>query len=132
MAVVSVWTPLADPEIERRWFSWPEMLWLMPVPVLTAAAFAGLWYGLITNRTYTPFVCTIVAFLLGFLGLAISLWPYAIPRVLTIWDAAASEASQEFLLVGIVFVLPVILGYTFYTYWVFRGTVSGGHGYGDE
>ena len=130
MAVISLWTPLADPEIERRWFTWPQMLWLMPVPLLTAAAFAGLWHGLVTNRTWTPFICSIVAFLLGFLGLAISLWPYAVPRVLTVWEAAASPASQEFLLVGIAIVLPVTLAYTGHTYWVFRGKVRQGEGYG--
>jgi cytochrome d ubiquinol oxidase subunit II len=132
MAVVSLWTPLADPEIERRWFTWPEMMWLMPVPLLTAAAFAGLWHGLVKDRTFQPFVCAIAAFLLGFLGLAISLWPYAVPRALTIWQAAAGGPTQAFLLVGNALVLPVVLIYTGHTYWVFRGPVSHKDGYGHE
>lgn len=131
MAIVSIWTPIADPEIERRWFTWPDMLVLMPVPVLTAIAFAGLWYGLVRNRTWMPFLCSIGAFLLGFLGLGISLWPYAVPRALTIWEASASEPTLSFLLIGVVLVLPVVLFYTGYTYWIFRGKV-GEHGYGPE
>ena len=132
MAIVSLWTPIADPEIERRWFTWPDMLMLMPVPFLTAAAFASLWYGLVRDRTLQPFLSAIAAFLLCFLGLGISLWPYAVPRVLTIWEAAAVPASQQLLLVGVIVVLPVILCYTAYTYWVFRGPPSERDGYGHD
>jgi cytochrome d ubiquinol oxidase subunit II len=132
MAVVSLWTPFEDPEIHRRWFTLPEMLWLMPVPVLTGLAFLGLWYGLIRDKTLQPFLCAVAAFLLGFLGLAISLWPYAVPRVMTIWEAASSPASQQLLIWGALVAIPVILGYTGYTYWVFRGPVKDDDGYGHE
>jgi len=132
MAVVSVWTPLEDPEIARRWFTWPEQLWLLVVPVLTALAFAGLWWGLLRDKTRQPFLCAIAAFLLGFFGLGVSLWPYAVPRVLTIWEAASDPKSQELLIWGAFVAIPVILAYTGYTYWVFRGPVKDDDGYGHD
>ena len=132
MAIVSIWTPLVDPQINGRWFTMPDMLWLMPVPILTGLAFLGLWIGLFRDSTLQPFLCAVAAFLLGFLGLAISLWPYAVPRVMTIWDAASSPASQQFLLWGALVAIPMILAYTGYTYWVFRGPVSDKDGYGHD
>jgi len=129
MAVVSIWTPLADPQIAERWFSWPEMLWLMPVPVVAALVFLGLWRALVSRRELAPFVLSILAFLLGFLGLAISLWPYIVPRHLTIWQAASTPDSQAFLLVGALILLPVILIYTGHNYWVFRGKTDRADGY---
>ncbi|MBT5434158.1 MAG: cytochrome d ubiquinol oxidase subunit II [Rhodospirillaceae bacterium] len=132
MSVISLLTPYVDPEIARCWFTWPEMLWLMPVPLLTAVAFIGLWRGLLKDNSWQPFLCGVVIFLLGFLGLAISLWPYAVPRVMTIWEAASSPASQQLLIWGALFSIPAILGYTGYTYWVFRGPVKDHDGYGQD
>ena len=129
MAVVSIWTPLADADIADRWFSWPGMLWLLPVPVVTAFVFLGLWRALVRRREIAPFVLSILAFLLGFLGLAISLWPYIVPRHLTIWDAASTPGSQAFLLVGALIMLPIILIYTGHNYWVFRGKTDRADGY---
>ena len=76
-----------------------------------------------------PFLAAIALFLLGYLGLAISIFPYLVPPSLTIWDAAAAPASQIFMLVGTLLLLPIILGYTGFVYWLFRGKVREGEGY---
>ena len=129
MAVVSIWTPLTDADIAERWFTWPQMLWLVPVPVVTALVFIGLWRSLLKRREIAPFAFSIFAYLLGFLGLAISLWPYIVPRHLTIWQAASTPGSQGFLLVGALIMLPIILIYTGHNYWVFRGKTDRADGY---
>jgi cytochrome bd ubiquinol oxidase subunit II len=129
IAIVSLWTPLFDADIAARWFSWPNIAWLSPVPILTAVLAFGLWRGLRTRAEVSPFIFAICLFLLSYAGLAISLWPYVIPRVVTIWDAAAAPESQIFLLVGAAFILPATLAYTAYSYWVFRGKVREGQGY---
>ena len=129
MAVVSLWTPLQFPRIRERWFSLPNILFLWPVPLLTALfAFAG-WRSLRRHGDTVPFLATIGLFLLGFLGLAISSFPYLVPPSLTIWQAAAAPASQTFMLAGTVVLLPLILGYTAYVYWLFRGKIGPGESY---
>ena len=129
MAIVSLWTPLAFERIAERWFSLPNILFLWPVPIITAlVAFAG-WRWLEGGRDTPPFFCAIALFLLGYLGLAVSTYPYLVPPVLTIWQAAAAPSSQIFMLVGTLFLLPLILGYTFLIYWLFRGKVSEGESY---
>jgi cytochrome d ubiquinol oxidase subunit II len=129
MAVVSLWTPLEFPRIRERWFSLPNFLFLWPVPLLTALlAFAG-WRSLRRDGDTVPFITTIGLFLLGFLGLVISSFPYLVPPSLTIWQAAGAPASQTFMLAGTVVLLPLILGYTAYVYWLFRGKIGPGEGY---
>jgi cytochrome bd ubiquinol oxidase subunit II len=129
MAIVSIWTPLEFPRIRERWFAMPNFLFLWPVPLLTAlVAFAG-WRSLRRDGDTIPFVATIGLFLLGFLGLAISSFPYLVPPSLTIWQAAAAPASQTFMLAGTVVLLPLILGYTAYVYWLFRGKIGPGESY---
>jgi cytochrome d ubiquinol oxidase subunit II len=91
------------------------------VPLVAAALILGLWRGLMRGDERSPFLLTIGVFALSFLGLAISLYPYAVPFSVTIWDAAAPPPSQEFLFVGIAVMLPVVVLYTGYNYWVFRG-----------
>ncbi|PWC41161.1 cytochrome d ubiquinol oxidase subunit II [Azospirillum sp. TSO22-1] len=127
LVVVSLWTPFAHPAIRERWFSWPNLLYLSPVPLVTGAVVLALFAALQRRRELAPFVLTMALFALSFLGLAISLWPYVVPRALTIWDAASPRDSQIFLLVGVAFLLPVILGYTVYSYRVFRGKVEEGY-----
>ncbi len=129
IVVVSVWTPILDPRIAERWFSMPNMLLLAPVPLLTAALAYGLWRAIRERRERAPFFIAMGLFLLSFLGLAISLWPMAIPYTFTIWEAAAPPETQVFLLVGMAFLIPVVLIYTAYSYWVFRGKVTGMGGY---
>jgi cytochrome d ubiquinol oxidase subunit II len=129
MAIVSLWTPLAVDRVAERWFSLPNILFLWPVPL--AAVLTGLgisrWLG--RGHSALPFAGTIVLFLLGYAGLAISTVPYLVPPHLTFWDAAAAPASQIFMLVGTVVLLPLVLGYTAFVYWVFRGKVAPGEGY---
>lgn len=129
MAIISVWTPLAFERIAERWFGWPNLLYLSPVPLLTAACAAACWYGLSAKRDVLPFVAAIGMFLLGYAGLAISNWPYLVPPSLTIWETAAVPESQIFTLIGVLIMLPIILGYTAFVYWTFRGKVREGEGY---
>jgi cytochrome d ubiquinol oxidase subunit II len=129
MAVVSLWTPLQIPRIAERWFSLPNILYLWPVPLITALAALIAWRALDTGRTVVPFIASIALFLLGFLGLVISWFPYLVPPSLTIWDTAAAPSSQMFMLIGTLGLLPLIFGYTFYVYWLFRGKVRPGESY---
>lgn len=129
MAIVSVWMPLVDASVATKWFTWPNVAWLAPVPILTAIVSLALWRALFYGRDRMPFLMTMALFGLGYFGLAISLWPYVVPPSVTIWDAASPPQSQLFLLVGFVFLIPAILIYTAWSYWVFRGKVRPGEGY---
>jgi len=129
MAVVSVWTPLAVPRIAARWFSLPNILFLWPVPLATALAAYGAWHWLRSGRELLPFVAAIALFGLGYLVLVISSFPYLVPPSLTIWQTAAAPPSQIFMLMGTLVLLPVILGYVVFVYWLFRGKVREGEGY---
>ena len=129
MAVVSLWTPLTQPRIADRWFSLPNFYFLWPVPVITALTAYLAWRWIEAGREVPPFIATIVLFLLGFLGLVISNFPYLVPPTLTVWDTAAAPASQIFMLLGTLFLLPIILGYIGFIYWLFRGKVREGESY---
>jgi cytochrome d ubiquinol oxidase subunit II len=129
MAVVSLWTPIASAHIAGRWFSLPNILYLWPIPLITALLAWACWRWLETGREVLPFLATIGLFLLGYLGLVISWFPYLVPPALTIWDTAAVPASQIFTLIGVIFLLPIILGYIAFVYWLFRGKVREGEGY---
>lgn len=126
---VSIWTPLANAEIAGRWFTWPNIGYLLPVPIITALIAIGEWYALERRHELTPFLGAIGLFLMSFIGIAISLWPMIVPYHYTLWQAASSESTQAFLLIGTLFLLPVILMYTAWSYWVFRGKVRGDVGY---
>lgn len=129
IVLVSVWTPLTHPFIAQRWFSFPNILYLAPVPVHTAGVAMVLYLSLHRKHEYLPFLCSIGLFFLSYTGLAISLWPYIVPRVMTIWEAASPPESQLFTLTGVLLLIPVVLAYTVHSYWVFRGKVSKGEGY---
>jgi cytochrome bd ubiquinol oxidase subunit II len=129
MAVVSLWTPLAFERIAARWFSTPNIYFLWPVPLLTAFVALMIWRWLDAGREIPPFLASIALFLLGYLGLVISTFPYLVPPVLTIWQTAAAPASQIFMLLGTVALLPIIFGYIVFVYWLFRGKVREGEGY---
>jgi cytochrome d ubiquinol oxidase subunit II len=129
MAMVSIWTPIAFEPIAVRWFSTPNIYFLWPVPLLTALTALMAWRWLEEGREALPFLASIVLFLLGYLGLVISTFPYLVPRALTIWQTAAVPASQIFMLLGTLVLLPVILGYITFVYWLFRGKVREGEGY---
>jgi cytochrome bd ubiquinol oxidase subunit II len=129
VVIVSLWTPLADPQIAARWFSWPNVLLLAPVPLITAALAIYQWRLLHEGPDHAPYLVTLALFLLAYLGIAISLWPMIVPHHFTLREAAASPSTQAFLLIGTLFLLPVILMYSAWSYWVFRGKVRGDIGY---
>jgi cytochrome d ubiquinol oxidase subunit II len=129
MAAVSLWTPIAEPRIAQRWFTLPNILFLWPVPVVTALVAFQLWRWLEAGREVPPFLAAIALFLLGYLGLVISNFPYLVPPSLTVWQTAAAPASQIFVLLGTLVLLPMILGYIAFVYWLFRGKVKEGESY---
>ncbi len=129
MAAVSVWTPVSEQRIAARWFSLPNFYFLWPVPVVTALTAFLLWRWLEKGREVPPFLAAIALFLFGYLGLVISNFPYLVPPSLTVWDTAAAPASQIFMLLGTLVLLPMILGYVAFVYWLFRGKVREGESY---
>lgn len=130
IAVVSIWTPLSWQYIAERWFTLPNFYWFVPVPILVTIFSLWIWRLSSDNTSHArPFILTLGLIFLGFSGLGISLWPYIIPPHITLWDAATPPASQMFMLVGTLIIIPVILMYTAWSYYVFRGKVSDGEGY---
>ena len=129
MGIVSLWTPLAHTDIAARWFTLPNLFWFLPVPILVLVTMYGLLKAIARKAHYMPFLLTLVLIFLGYSGLGISLWPNIIPPSISIWDAAAPPQSQGFMLVGTLFIIPFILGYTFWSYYVFRGKVTHEDGY---
>jgi len=129
IAVVSLWTPANHPEVAARWFSFPNLLFFAPVPLLVAVAAAWIFVALGRGRQVSPFLLTLVLLFLGYSGLAISLWPNIIPPGISIWAAASPPQSMGFALVGALLIIPFILAYTAWSYYVFRGKVRAGEGY---
>ena len=129
IAAISVWTPLSQEYIATRWFTFPNILWFSPVPLLVVLATFGLLQALRRGAQTIPFLLTLALIFLGYSGLGISLWPYVIPPSTSIWDAAGPSQSLGFTLVGALLIIPVILMYTMWSYWVFRGKVRHGEGY---
>ncbi|MDL2407746.1 cytochrome d ubiquinol oxidase subunit II [Rhizobium calliandrae] len=130
IAIVSVWTPLAHPQVAERWFSFPNILMFSPVPALVLAATILQLYMLQKEGSHAmPFCLALAIVFLGYSGLAISLWPNIVPPSISIWSAAAPTASMAFALVGTMFIIPVILVYTTWSYYVFRGKhgIEGGY-----
>ncbi len=124
MLVVSLWTPMLSEQIYLRWFSFPNIFYLLPVPLHTTILFFIVYFAIIKKREYLPFIGSIGLFLISYTGLGVSLYPYIVPRAITIWEASSQPESQLFALTGVLFLMPVILGYTIHSYWVFRGKVS--------
>jgi cytochrome d ubiquinol oxidase subunit II len=119
IVVFSLWTPWLHPEIAKRWFTPANMVMLSPVPLATAATIYALWLSVRRRMRYAPFLLSAMIFLLCYTGLAVSLFPYIIPPSITLWQAAAAPESQLFMLYGAIPILPIILGYTAYSYYVF-------------
>ncbi len=133
IAAISLWTPLAHSYVADRWFSWPNIALFAPVPLLVLLATAALLRSLSTSQAgrndSAPFVLTLLLVFLGYSGLGISLWPLIVPPSLSINAAAGPPESLGFALVGALFVIPLILMYTAWGYWIFRGKVRAGDGY---
>ncbi|OSJ30405.1 cytochrome d ubiquinol oxidase subunit II [Bradyrhizobium japonicum] len=130
IAIVSIWTPLAFPRIATRWFSWPNIAFLSPIPIVTTAVAVYAWRAISDTRDWLPFLLAVLLFLLAFLGLCISLWPYAVPYTATLWQAASSRPTLAFVGVGTAVIVPLILAYFAFAYWVFRGKTADQTGYG--
>jgi len=130
IVLVSAATPFLEEGYAARWFQWPNIVFAAPVPIAVAVIGFLMFKSLTVHRhEYRPFVLALLLFALSFLGLGISMWPYIVPVEVTIWEAAAPEKSQVFMLVGAAVLIPVILAYTAYAYWVFRGKVDPEAGY---
>lgn len=124
LAAVSLATPFLEGQYYQRWFVWPGLTVTVPMPLLVAALSLLLWRSLKRDNDAHPFLYALGLFGLSFVGLAISMWPDVIPGAVTIWEAAAPESSQIFMLVGAGIMIPIILAYTSWSYWVFRGKVD--------
>ena len=130
MGLVSAWLPFLDSRIMARWFEGGNFWWLAPVPLLALLNAFLLWRAAMREgRDARPFVLTLCFFALGFIGLVLGIWPNIVPPALTIWEAASPPSSQMFVLAGLVVLLPLILGYTWWSYRVFRGKVEADSGY---
>ena len=130
VGAVSLATPLVSPRIFDKWFGFPEILWLMPMPVISGLLIVSLGVMLrrmpyaYDRKNWLPFVTTIALFALAYIGLAYSFYPYVVPGQMTIYDAAASPDSLWIILIGACFVVPVILGYSALAYYIFRGKAT--------
>jgi cytochrome d ubiquinol oxidase subunit II len=129
IVVISIWTPLVDPKIAARWFSFPNIIWFAPVPLLVVVSAYLLLRALASGAQIRPFAFTLILIFLGYSGLGISVWPNIVPPNITIWAAASPPQSQGFAVVGALLIIPFILMYTVWAYYVFRGKVRPGDGY---
>lgn len=129
IGVISLWTPWMDSRIAERWFTMPNLLWLSPVPLLVIFLFYKLQSALKAKAEISPFLYTLGLVLLGYAGLGISIWPNIIPPEISIHAAAAPPQSQQFALIGALIIIPIILAYTAWGYYVFRGKVHKGEAY---
>jgi len=128
IAAVSAATPFLSQAYWLRWFAWPQVLFTAQVPLVVTVVTVIFFRSLMRRHHYTPFIATLAIFTLSLAGLGVSLFPYVVPPTITIWDAAAPTASLQFMLPGALVMVPIILAYTGYSYWVFRGK-TGHEGY---
>lgn len=124
MGAVSLYNIALKPEYAARWLTAPEIYWVAPVPIVTAIVALSMLRAILKDRNSKPFWLGIALFFLGMSGLGVTIWPNVVPPGVTIWDAAAPERSQVFMLVGVALTMPLIIGYTIWAYWVFRGKVA--------
>ena len=129
ISAVSIATPFLNIQYAQRWFAWPNIIFTAPVPIAVAGVTVLLLSGLANKQDHRPFFLSLALFALSYTGLGISMWPYIVPQSITIWQAASPPNSQLFMLVGVAVLIPLILGYTSWAYWVFRGKVRPGSGY---
>jgi len=129
IGAVSIATPFLHIQYAQRWFSWPNVIFTAPVPIAVAGVAVLLLISLSQKQDNRPFFLSLALFALSYAGLGISMWPYIVPQSITIWQAASPLYSQLFMLIGVAMLIPIILGYTSWAYWVFRGKVRPGSGY---
>jgi len=124
LVIVSISMPMMNVDVKNLWFSLPTFFYLLPMPLITVVLFVFIWRALHGNSEYRPFFLSLMVFLMAYIGLAASLWPWLVPFSITFRQAAAAGSSQSLLLVGTVIMLPAVLAYTAFCYYVFRGKVS--------
>jgi cytochrome bd ubiquinol oxidase subunit II len=129
IGLVSIVTPFLHVQYTQRWFSWPNVILTAPVPIAVAGVSALLLRSLARKYDYQPFLLSLALFALSYAGLGISMYPYIVPQSITISQAASPENSQLFMLFGVAVLIPLILGYTAWAYWVFRGKVNATSGF---
>jgi cytochrome d ubiquinol oxidase subunit II len=129
ISAVSIATPFLNIQYAQRWFTWPNVILTAPVPIAVAAVTVALLRALANKQDAQPFYLVLALFALSYAGLGISMYPYIVPQSITIWQAASPENSQIFMLFGVAVLIPLILAYTAWAYWVFRGKVRAGSGY---
>ncbi|MDP3560516.1 MAG: cytochrome d ubiquinol oxidase subunit II [Legionellaceae bacterium] len=121
---VSIWTPLHSNVIFARWYSYPNFIYLSPLPLLALIAVFLTWKNLSKQNEVKPFMYSILIFLCSYVGIGVSVYPYLIPHQVTLWEAAAPNTTLKFILIGVVIMLPILLGYTAYAYYLFRGKTN--------
>lgn len=123
IALVSIVTPLVLPKVAERWFSWPGIALLSPLPLIAASSWLTSWRSLWGERQWLPFAAAVVIFVCALAGVGVSVWPAAIPGALTIWEASSEHRTQVIVASAVSLIVPIILSYTIFSYWVFRGKV---------
>lgn len=130
ISIIAIWTPIIDQTIAHRWYTWPNTIYFFIILILAIVLAVFEWRALNNSAAeLSPFVGAIGLFLISYLGLTISLFPMIVPYHYTLWQAASALDTQAFLMVGTLFLLPIILMYSAWSYWVFRGKVRNGIGY---
>jgi cytochrome d ubiquinol oxidase subunit II len=124
MGLVSLTMPFLNADVKNLWFSLPNFFYLLPMPLLSAAIVIFLWRDLRTEREFRPFFLSLGLFVMNYIGLGISIWPWLVPFEVTFRQAAAAPESQSLLIVGTAVMLPVVLAYTAFCYYIFRGKTS--------
>lgn len=130
IVAVSLATPFLQADYWRRWFQWPSIIFTAPIPIAVAIVTLMLLKSVANKQDYRPFFLSLTLFALSYAGLGVSMFPYIVPQNITIWQAAAPDDSLNFMIVGVAVLVPIILIYTAWAYWVFRGKVhadSGGY-----
>ena len=129
IVLVSLWLPLSNPQVFERWFSFPNSLLYFVIPGLAMLSIWQLFRGLNAQRGLQAYLAAIGLFLVSAMGFAVSTFPYLVPFAISYKDAAAPDSSLAFLFAGAVVLLPMIIAYSAYAYWVFRGRLKHGEGY---
>ena len=124
LVAVSIWTVFIEPRVMQRWFSLPNFYYLVPLPLLTIVMVVYNFFCLRNRKEKSPFVLSMGIFIFAYIGFCISAWPYIIPHVVPVWEAAAAPSTLKFILIGTAVLLPILLIYTVYSYHVFRGKVK--------
>lgn len=129
MVVVTIFMYFSGIAALEGWFSFPGLLYLAPMPVIVVVLFFLMRKDLTGEREYRPFLLTAALFLMGYIGVCSAIFPYIVPYQMTIYEAAAADTSLSFMLIGAGIMLPIILSYTAFAYYTFKGKTDHEHMY---